>query len=204
MLPLRVAAGLGAVVRDLLSLPYGIELLEGWKLTDTILILDLLFPAGLRVRSFSHDAAKLMDAWIDSNPRSAPVLFPQFIKGDPNDTLSLFGSLGLITPNLTADAARRRAYVAVFRAAALAMLITGKTFAEVTESWGFKGSLARPSRWKETQLWLLHGLREILHIDSFLDYLGSTLGDRGAETRVRQALAAMNEDVHMLAHELDG
>jgi hypothetical protein len=203
MLPLRVAAGVGAVVRDLLSLPDGAELLEDWRLADTILVLDLLFPAGLRVRPFSQDAVMLTDAWVDSNPNRAPILFRKFIKSGPSDALSLFGSLGLITPSLTAETARRRAYVSAFRAIALVLLTSGGTSADVTERWGFKASLARRSRWKETQVWLLRGLGDILHMASFLEYLGGACGAGGNEGRIRRAFAAMSEDAYMLAQELE-
>ena len=81
VLPLKVAAGLAQLIRDLLSLDADDSLLASWQPLDHLLALELTHPhAGLGVR-FSERLAAKIDAWMEDHSATVPRLYRAWLAG---------------------------------------------------------------------------------------------------------------------------
>ena len=82
-LPLSVAAGVGQLVRDLLSVDPSNQGLAKWRPLDHLIRLGLLSERSPTLRPFSEDLATQIDAWMESTPGRVPVLYREWLAGAP-------------------------------------------------------------------------------------------------------------------------
>jgi hypothetical protein len=173
-LPLGVAAGYARLVRDLLALDPEDELLGQWQPLDHLLVLELTHPhTGLGAR-FGERLAGKIDAWLSGEPPRAPRLYRAWIAGPAADSKAhqLLGSLGAGRgERLTAEAARKTAYLALLRAVVLFERGQGAPEADLERRWGVTGLAGVEERWRDDLLWLLAGVREILEVRCFYFHL---------------------------------
>jgi len=109
MLPLNYIAGVGQLIRDLISLDLDIKLLRRWSYLDHLLLAALLSDRDPKLRRFSEGLASQIDAWFESQPlMDKSVLFSEWVMGrsDRQKADELFGSLGL--PSVSAASSRKR------------------------------------------------------------------------------------------------
>lgn len=206
MLPLQVPASFAALIRDLLVLEDGLEVLGKWRLADTLIVLNLLHPLGIHVRFYSRAAAEVADGWVAAESSEAPVLFSRLIRGTQAEPcLALLGSLNLVKPGMAAAHARRRAYVALFRAAAVIDSTRNVPPMKLIEQWEFHGSVFRDSKWKKELLWLLRGVWDSLDHGCFEEWLLHEARRSKTEIdRIEVLLDDVRFDIHCLLKELSG
>src|SRR5262249_5801947 len=68
MLPLSYIAGLGQLIRDLISLDHGAKLLVRWSMLDNLFVASLLSDRTPKLRRFSESLAAQIDGWFESKP----------------------------------------------------------------------------------------------------------------------------------------
>ena len=68
MLPLDYVAGLGQLIRDLISLDPDAELLDRWSALDHLFVMALLSDRTPTFRRFSEDLAERIDGFLEARP----------------------------------------------------------------------------------------------------------------------------------------
>jgi superfamily II DNA/RNA helicase len=187
-LPLGVAAGYARLVRDLLALDPSDELLGEWQPLDHLLVLELTYPhTGLGTR-FGERLAGKIDAWLRAESSCAPRLYRAWVAGPAGDSRAhqLLGSLSAGRgERLTPEAARKTAYLALFRSILLFERGQGALPADLERRWGVAGLMGVEERWRDDLLWLLAGVREILEVRCFYFHLKEVC--QADSERVRRA-----------------
>jgi len=179
-LPLQMAAGIGQLVRDFLSLGSDDSTLSTWGELDHLLLLELLAERTWSLRPFSADLAEKVDAWIEKSADKS-ILYIQWIRGTKGHSKAseLLGSLGLATAKKAEDAdewCRRRAYLAMFRAIVLWHRSGGDTPESLSRVWSIDDLSGMEEAWRDDRLWLLGALAEVFEIKCFYYHLRGECG----------------------------
>ena len=201
-LPLEVAAGMGCLIRDLLSEDPDDHFLEAWQPLDLLLILDLLCDA-TKLRVFSRKLVDQVDAWMERHPEYVPMLFREWLTGSEENSKAdqVLGSLGVDYRD--GKDARKKAYGAIFRAIVLYERGQGKPVEEVEREWQVKNLGGIEERWRDNILWLLAGMSKILDVRCFYYHLIEECGaDRERVQRVKTILRRMKRRVLELQEHL--
>jgi helicase len=185
MLPLEMVAGIGQLVRDLLSLDSTGRLLNRWSGLDHLLILSLLSDRSPKLRRFSEELAQQIDAWHESLPNAEKsLLFAEWVAGIAATSKAgeLFGSLGVVPTRdkKQADTSRSRAYTCMLSAIVMYERANGTSIADLETRWSVMGLSGIEENWRDTTLWLVSGLNSLLEIRAFYHHLQEHC-DVGAE-----------------------
>jgi superfamily II DNA/RNA helicase len=183
MLPPDLAAGIGQLLRDLLTVDPRDRMLSRWQAPDHLIVLELLNPRTLPGRRFGEPLARRLDAWMQQQPAGS-LLYREWIRGDTHTSRAgdLLGSLG-IPPGESCDAARRTGYLAAVRAAILTERASGESGAAVERRWGVSGLEGADERWRDDVLWLLSGLVRLLEVRVFYFHLKEGCSADGERVR---------------------
>jgi superfamily II DNA/RNA helicase len=190
MLPLSYIAGLGQLIRDLVSLDPEAKLLGRWSALDHLFVASLLSDRAPKLRRFSESLASKLDGWLESKPiQEKSLLFANWVMGAgmASKADELWGSLGL-SP-VTADIARRNAYVAMLSALVLDERSRGVGLAEIERRWDLSNLEGTEESWRDNALWLLSGHTALFEIRGFYHYL-------------RQSCLATDNQVHATKYVL--
>jgi helicase len=203
VLPLKVAAGVGQVIRDLLSLDEADHMLAGWELLDHLVVLDLLHDRSPSLRTFSAGIVDQVDGWMESVPSRIPLLYREWIRGQTGASraLEVLGSLGVCLDRTRdpCEQARRRAYLAVFRSIILYERSQGKEIRSLERQWKIQNLEGVEERWRDEYLWLLSGLAKILDLRCFYFHLkDSEAADPDRIQRVKRTLRRMRMQTYEL------
>jgi hypothetical protein len=174
VLPLKVAAGVARLIRDLLALDEENEILGTWRPFDFLFVLELTYPhTGLGVR-FSERLAARIDAWMEGQSDRAPRLYRGWMAGEggPSRAQQILASLGVrLEDRKTPEGARKVAYQALLRCIVLAERGHGAGEENLALTWGLDNLGGVEERWRDDHLWLLSGLRDILEVRCFYYHL---------------------------------
>jgi hypothetical protein len=176
ILPLQMGAGVGQLIRDLLSIDDSDGLLGQWRPLDHLIVLNLLAENAIQLRHFSDSLVEAVDAWMERNSQSTPLLYRQWIIGQSGQSRSaeVLGSLGINRTSQSCDVeenARREAYLAVFRSIILYELGNGQSIYDVERRWKLKGLDGIQERLRDDFLWMLSGLEKIYDVRCFYFHL---------------------------------
>lgn len=187
-LPLVAASGFGSLVRDVLSLGEEQAFFGEWSELDHLLIAELLSERTVNLRPFSEDLARQVDSWIERSPKKS-VLYRSLLRGsaDFSKADELFGSL--LIENSTgeidsSESARRKGYLAMFRAIVLWERACGGDPPVVERNWRISDLLGVEEQWRDDRIWLLSALVEICDIRCFYFHLQQEC--EADEERVRE------------------
>jgi helicase len=176
MLPLEVVAGIGQLVRDLLSLDPTGKLLKRWSCVDHLLIVSLLSDRTPKMRRFSEALAGQLDAWHEALPNTdKSLLFAEWIARSASTSKAgeLFGSLGIVAgqKQKQADSARNKAYTCMLSAAVMHQRANGVSITDLESRWSISGLAGIEENWRDTMLWLISGLNNLFEIRAFYHHL---------------------------------
>ncbi len=176
MLPLEVVAGIGQLVRDLLSLDQAGGLLKRWSCVDHLLIVSLLSDRSPKLRRFSEALAGQLDAWHEALPNTdKSLLFAEWIVGSASTSKAgeLFGSLGIAAgqKQKQAEAARNKAYTCMLSAAVMHLRASGVSITDLESRWSVSGLAGVEEAWRDTTLWLVSGINNLFEIRAFYHHL---------------------------------
>jgi helicase len=208
VLPLGVASGFAQLLRDLMSVDPTDQLLVGWRHLDTLIVLELLFDRGPKLRRFSSALPKQVDAWMNAEPNRGSLLHKEWIAGarGTSGASEVLGSLGVRSASVVGkneELARKEAYSAILRATILYELGEGLSAGELERRWSLTNLAGIEERWRDERLWLLAGLAEILDLRCFYFHLREECeGDRERIKRVKKLLLRMRAQVFELRERL--
>jgi hypothetical protein len=192
MMPLDYLAGLGQLIRDLISLDAGF--LIRWSGLDHLLVMALLSDRTPTFRRFSEDLAGRLDGFLESRPsQQKSLLFARWVTGSPASSKAeeLFGSLGLSAPpthHADATTARKRAYVAMLAAVILDERSHGTSIKALEERWSVSIAEGAEEGWRDTALWLLAGHAQVSDLRCFYHHLKETDATPDQVQLVKRAL----------------
>ncbi len=204
MLPLRYVAGVGQLIRDLISLDPHAKLLSRWSTLDHLFIASLMSDRSPRLRRFSEGFANQLDGWLESKPvEEKSVLFAEWVMGTADRTKAdeLWGSLGLskTTPGIS----RKKAYVAMLSAAVLDDRSRGVSLAAVESRWGVSGLEGAEETWRDAALWLLAGHAALSEVRGFYYHLREFCSATDEQVRsTKRALDHMHGQAYDLLERL--
>jgi helicase len=177
MLPLNYLAGLGQLLRDLISLDPEARLLQRWSALDHLVVASILSERAPKLRRFSEALAAQIDGWHENRPLDEKsLLFAQWVMGSRGASRAdeIFGSLGISTRRKErddADGARKRAYAAMLSAIALDERSRGVSLIDIEQRWELTSLDGLDESWRDTALWLLAGHANVFEVRAFYHHL---------------------------------
>lgn len=204
MLPLPYIAGVGQLVRDLLSLDPQAKLLGRWTTLDHLFLASLLSDRSPHLRRFSESLANQIDGWLESRPAGEKsLLFVEWVMGTEETTKAdeLWGSLGLAKS--AAGVARKRAYMAMLSAAILDERSRGASLEDLERRWCLSGLEGVEESWRDTVIWLLSGHVALFEVRAFYHHLRESCSASHEQIRaVKQVLGRMRRQAYDLMERL--
>jgi len=204
VLPLPYIAGLGQLIRDLISLDTQARLLSRWSALDQLFLASLLSDRAPKLRRFSEALAGQVDGWLESRPiKEKSLLFAEWVMGTSVSTKAdeLWGSLGLSKPE--AGEARKKAYVAMLGAVVLDERSRGVPLEEIERRWGLSDLDGIEESWRDVALWLLAGHTALFEIRCFYHHLRECCSATDEQIRVtKQVLFGMRRQAYDLLAKL--
>jgi superfamily II DNA/RNA helicase len=208
MLPLDYVAGLGRLIRDLISLDPLARLLNQWSALDHLFVMALLSERTPAFRRFSEDLAEQIDGFLESRPpHLKSLLFTTWVMGSPAGSKAdeLFGSLGLSAGAPThpdTAAARKRAYVAMLAAVVLDERSQGATVEALEDRWSVLIGEGAEEGWRDTALWLLGGHAQVSDLRCFYHHLKETNANSDQTQAVKSALRKLRVQSYELVQRI--
>lgn len=204
MLPLRYIAGLGQLIRDLISVDSDSKLLSRWSILDHLFVVALLSDRTPKLRRFSESLASQIDGWFESKPvDEKSLLFAEWVMGTSEATKAdeLLGSLGF--KSASASTARKQAYVCMLPAVVLDERSRGASIGDIERRWGLSGLDGAEESWRDTVLWLLAGHAALFDVRCFYHHLLKNCSATTAQIRAtKYAFSAMRRQVYDLLERL--
>lgn len=204
-LPLPHAAGLGQLVRDLVSLDVDGRLLARWTALDHLLVVALASERAPKLRRFSEDLVARIDAWHETRPSpEKSLLFAEWVTGAAGGSKAdeLLGSLG-IAGDRAGEPSRRFAYGAMLAAILLDERSRGTPAPDIEARWGLSPIDGIEESWRDTALWLLAGHAQVLELRGFYHHLRENCAASPEQLRaIKRALGAMRGHAHDLLERL--
>jgi hypothetical protein len=204
MLPLSYFAGVGQLIRDLISLDAQAKLLGRWSALDHLFVASLMSDRAPRLRRFSESLASQLDGWLESKPiEEKSLLLAEWVVGTAEATKAdeLLGSLGLSkTP---AGIARKKAYVAMLSAVVLDERSRGVPLGDIERRWGLSALDGTEESWRDTALWLLSGHTALFEVRAFYHHLRECCSPSDEQVRAtKRALVRMRGQAYDLLERL--
>jgi superfamily II DNA/RNA helicase len=211
MAPLTFGAGVGQLIRDLLEIDPKDRHLAAWRPMDSLLLVELLSGRSPSVRRFSDELVDQVDAWMESTPgNTTPLLYREWIRGtsEASKAEEVLGSLTVGTCSSASPMAAKRdawkaAYLATMRAALLWDRSLGRSTDDLSRRWKAPSLEGIEEGWRDTNLWLLRSLANLLDVRCFYFHLVETCGSSPERVqRVKKLLQSMQRDVFDLQEQL--
>jgi helicase len=209
MLPLNYLAGLGQLLRDLISLDTDARLIQRWSALDHLVLASVLSDRAPKLRRFSEALASQIDGWHENRPvEEKSLLFAEWIMGAAGASKvdELFGSLGIPAerrPPIAADSVRKRAYIAMLAAIVLDERSRGVSLAEIERRWSITSLEGMDESWRDSALWLVAGHANLLDVRAFYHHLREHCSATVEQVKAtKQALARMRSQAYDLLEGL--
>lgn len=196
VLPLRVGAGFARLLRDLMSLAEDEETLGRWTPLDFLIAIELLHNTP-SLRRFSGDLADQVVTWCESHSTQVPLLFRRWLRGQKahSNAVEVLGTIGVEPKDNVADReewARQRGFVATFNAIVLYERAMGRSVIDLERQYAIANLEGIEERWRDTILWLLAGLIQLLDVKVFYYHLCEDCGANAERVKtVKHHLATM-------------
>lgn len=195
-LPLKTAAGVAQLIRDLLSIDEKDELLLRFSPLDILLLTELMTNRPVLRKPFSETMAVQVDDWV-SRDEVKSVLFQNWIRGQKgfSKASEIFGSLGIelsSKANTKDETARKLGYQAMLRAIMLWQRAHGALPTDLERRWKVSDLDEIQEPWRDDRLFLLGAMRNLWDIRCFFFHLKEDClaGDERI-FRVKRALQRM-------------
>ena len=174
-LPLPIAAGLGQLVRDLLSIDESDAVIRQLSPLDLLLLGELLTTRPVLRKPFSEGMADQVDEWASRNEVKS-VLFKNWIRGKKgfSNAAELLGSLGLSITHRSGpegEVARKVAYQAMLRTIVLWQRAHGALASDLERRWKLVDLDEILESWRDDRLFLLGAMRNLWDIRCFFFHL---------------------------------
>ena len=174
-LPLRTAAGLAQLVRDLLSIDEKDEILLRFSPLDMLLLVEMMTTRPVLRKPFSDGMAAQVDDWA-SRDETKSVLFQNWIRGQKgfSKASEIFGSLGIDFGSKTTakdEGARKAGYQAMLRAILLWQRAHGALPADLERRWKVGDLEEIQEPWRDDRLFFLGAMRNLWDIRCFFYHL---------------------------------
>jgi superfamily II DNA/RNA helicase len=195
-LPLKMAAGLGQLIRDLLSIDDTDQILLGFSMLDLLLLTELISERPMIRKPFSEEMAGQVDDWASMNDTKS-VIFQNWIRGKKGFSKAdeILGSLGFDLTKKTgtkSDAARKVAYQAMLRSIILWQRAHGALSADLERRWKVNDLDEIQEPWRDDRLFLLGAISNIWDVRCFFYHLKEECQAGDERTlRVKRALQRM-------------
>jgi superfamily II DNA/RNA helicase len=178
VLPLPIAAGIGALFKDLLSLDTSDKLLRNWKPIDHLILLHLLFEGFPAFKRYSKALTQNILSWMEKDPGHQSFLYRQWLQGDEETSkaIQVLGSLNMDIPQDLKDE-RQKCWAFKISQKAIAQsclvydLAGTRDLKQLEKYWGFTNLEGVEERWRDSLLWLLSGVTRIMDIKCFFYHL---------------------------------
>ena len=176
VLPLKHAAGIGQLFRDILEIDDHDALFRRWSPIDHLIILELLgeqSPKFKGLNSIIDALTEKIDGWFEGQKvKEQSVLFANWIHGKSGYSKAdqFLGSLNISenpTPRNWEVRARKLAYQAAFNAIIMTDLSKGRFIPDIERSWGISELSGRQENWRDRTLWLLSGQSKVYDLKCF-------------------------------------
>jgi helicase len=174
-LPLKTAAGLAQLMRDLLSIDEKDEFLSQFTPLDILLLVELMTSRPMLRKPFSEEIATRVDDWASREDTKSP-LFQNWIRGKKefSKASEILGSLGIgLNSKNTAkdDAARKFGYQAMLRTIILWQRAHGALPGDLERRWKISDLDEIQEPWRDDRLFLLGAMRNLWEIRCFFFHL---------------------------------
>ncbi|MFC1837210.1 DEAD/DEAH box helicase [Thermodesulfobacteriota bacterium] len=212
VLPLKHAAGIGQLFRDILEIDARDNFFSRWSPIDHLILLELLAEQSPKLKglnSITDSLTEKVDGWFEgkkTNEKS--VLFAEWIHGKPGYSKAdqLLGSLEIAeksTPNDWKDRARKLAYQAAFNAIIMTDLSNGKSISDIERSWGISELSGRQESWRDRTLWLLSGQLKTYALKCFYYHIKEECqADTERTQRIKSCFKKMQFQVYSLIEQI--
>jgi helicase len=174
-LPLKMAAGVAQLIRDLLSIDEQDGMLLGFGMLDVLLLTELMTTRPVLRKPFSDAMAAQVEDWT-SRDETKSVLFQNWIRGQKgfSKASEIFGSLGIDHGSkVTAkdEASRKAGYQAMLRTIVLWQRAHGALPADLERRWKVSDLDEIQEPWRDDRLFLLGAMRNLWDIRCFFFHL---------------------------------
>jgi hypothetical protein len=208
VLPLPIGAGFARLIRDLLCLAEDQETFGRWTALDFLLALELLHDDTPSLRRFSADLADQVLTWCEGHAPQVPMLFRRWLRGEKGHSKAaeVLGSLGVEPRDRVSDRdewARQRGYLATFNAIVLNERAMGRAIKDLERQYRISNLEGVEERWRDTMLWLLAGLANVLEVKVFYFHLKEDCNaDQERIKTVKRHLGMMRRQVLELVEQI--
>jgi helicase len=201
VLPLPYVAGLGQLVRDLMSLEHSTLTLARWTSLDHLFVVALLSDRVPRLRRFSESLAEQIDGWHESRAATdKSLLFGRWVAGSSAGAQvdELLGSLRLAGNQTSRSTnARATAYSAMLAAIALDERSHGCSIGDLEDRWRLADFAGIEESWRDTAIWLLSGHLMLFELPNFYHHLLERCGASPADvTAVKKTFQQTRSQVY--------
>ena len=167
-----VAAAIGRLFRDLLSVDENLSITSSLSGLDILLLGELLADRNFVGGQYSKALGEQVDNWMERSTDKSK-LFNQWIRPSDGNTRAdeLFGSLGISAGKNAAESARKQGYLRMRAAAILWMRGQGVSWPDISRRWGVEAADISEEEWIRSRSWLISGLAAIFDIRCFYYHL---------------------------------
>jgi superfamily II DNA/RNA helicase len=165
-LPLEIAAGVGQLIRDLLQADSDDRWLSQWTPLDHLLLLECLSTRFTSLRRFNKSLPDQVHSWMESHPSDTPVIYREWINGDERTSKAdqFLGSLGIVQ---STEDSWKTSILATLRVIILKERGQGVSVNDLERRWSITNLTGVEEQWRDQQLWLIAGLRNLLETRCF-------------------------------------
>jgi len=167
-----VAAAIGRLFRDLLSVDENLSITSSLSGMDILLLGELLADRNFVGGQYSKALGEQVDNWMERSTDKSK-LFNHWIRPSDGNTRAdeLFGSLGITAGKKSAESARKQGYLKMRAAAILWMRGQGVSWPDISRRWGVEAADISEEEWIRSRSWLISGLAAIFDIRCFYYHL---------------------------------
>ena len=176
-LPPSIAASIGRLLRDLLSIDENLSIMSSICGLDILLLAELLTERSFIGGQYSKSLGDQVDNWMERSPDKS-TFFNQWIRSSEGSSRAdeLFGSLGLTEGKISSDSCRKQGYLKMRNAVVLWMRGQGVSWLDITRRWGVEAGDVSEDEWVRSRSWLISGLAEAMDIRCFYFHLKEECG----------------------------
>lgn len=164
-LPLRIAAGVLQLWRDLLQVDSTDQLLSDWSTFDHLLILELLADRSPSLRRDSSDLVEGIQSWMELNvAQHQSMLWREWLYRGDSKAEEVLGSLGITDAKdrpLHGKAAQKFIRQALLRAIVLSERMNRVSSVQLTRQWRLSTFTGIEESLRDHRIWLSHGLSQL-------------------------------------------
>ncbi|MFY7915092.1 MAG: DEAD/DEAH box helicase [Rubrivivax sp.] len=193
-LPLRIAAGVLQLWRDLLQVDSNDTLFSGWSAFDHLLVIELLADRAPTLRRESVELVHAIQGWMEREvSRHQSVLWREWLHRSDGKAEEILGSLGITdTKNrpLRGESAQKLLNQSILRAIVLSERKRGTSSEQLMRQWRLTTFAGIEEDLRDHRIWLSHGLAQMADWPLLSWHCNHVLQvDEPRKLRIKQGLA---------------